>query len=225
MKQIQQYCDEIIEREGIYHNSYFENLRNGNMSLAEFRKTQEQFYFAVLFFARPMTALIARFPHPKTRLTILENVVEEHGGFKENAFHESTFREFLDKVGSDVEELDSCVLWPEIRAFNSVLSTACIFDEAQVGVACMGAIEYAFAEISAIIGRSVVKHNWLSENELCHYKLHSKIDRRHAAEFFEIIDEDWNDSAKRYLVQQGIEMGIYCFSRLYRDLYERASAL
>ena len=63
------YCDQVIAESGIYENEFFCALREETMTLEEFRLTQEQFYFAVLFFARPMTALIARFPNPKTRLS------------------------------------------------------------------------------------------------------------------------------------------------------------
>ena len=214
-----QYAEQIIAEREIYSNSFFTSLKDGSMTLEEFRKTQVQFYSAVLFFARPMTALIARFPHPATRLTILENVVEEHGDFSEKAFHESTFKEFLQSIDVDISNIAEIELWPEIRSFNSTLMTACIFDEPEVGVACLGVIEYMFAEISAIIGRTVVARNWCSEEKLVHYKLHSTLDRRHAREFFDIIEDKWQDKTSSYMIKQGIEMGVYIFNRLYEDLY------
>jgi pyrroloquinoline-quinone synthase len=216
------YSNQIIADRGVYGNNYFIALQSGEMNLEQFQRTQEQFYFAVHFFSRPMTALLARFPDPQTRLSILENVVEEHGGFQEKAFHETTFRKFLISIGVNDERLSSVGLWPEVRAFNSTLMTPCIFDEPEVGVACLGVIEYMFAEISTIIGRSVVGRGWCLEESLVHYKLHSAIDKRHAREFFEIVDHNWSDESKRYFIEQGIEMGVYIFDRLYRDLYETA---
>ena len=55
-----------------------------------------------------------------------------------------------------------------IRAFNSVLLTACTYDELEVGICCMGIIEMAFADISAIIGKQVVEKNWVKEEDLVH---------------------------------------------------------
>ncbi len=216
------YSEEVIAHRGVYGNNYFLSLQRGEMNLEQFQRTQEQFYFAVHFFSRPMTALIARFPDPQTRLSILENVVEEHGDFQEKAFHETTFKQFLNSIGIKGERLDEISLWPEVRAFNSTLMTSCIFDEPEVGVACLGVIEYMFAEISSIIGRAVVDRGWCAEEKLVHYKLHSAIDKRHAREFFEIIDHKWADESKRYLIEQGIQMGVYIFDRMYRDLYENA---
>src|SRR4051812_15114042 len=60
-------------------NPYLRALKTGSMSLAQFRHSQEQFFWAVSFFSRPMAAMVARIPDAKARLDILHNVVEEHG--------------------------------------------------------------------------------------------------------------------------------------------------
>lgn len=219
---VQNYCSEKVNASGIYENNFFKNLADGTMPLTEFIETQKQFYYTVSFFSRPMTALMARFPNPGKRLSILENVVEEHGSFKKSAFHESTFREFLKSLGVNTGELEELELWPEVRAFNSTLMTACVFDEAEVGVCCMGAIEFMFATISAQIGQSVIKRGWCTEGNLKHYKLHAKIDVQHAADFFNIVEASWLDEAKNYWIRQGVDMGIYIFDRLYKDLCARA---
>ena len=112
------------------------------------------------------------------------------------------------------------VPWPALRAFNSVLTAACVLDELEVGVACMGIIEYAFADLSAIIGRAVVRQGWVAEDRLVHYKLHAEIDKRHAEEFFAVIEPRWDNPERRYYVEQGLELGAYAFDRLYRDSYE-----
>jgi pyrroloquinoline-quinone synthase len=202
----------------ILHNPYLDALRDGSMSLDTFRRTQEQFFFAVTFFPRPMAALVGRIPDPKARLDILHNLVEEHGEFQEQAFHHNTFRQFLRTIGSDPDTLDALTLWPAVRAFNAVLTAACVLDELEVGVGCMGIIEQAFAGISATIGKAVVERGWVTEERLVHYKLHAAIDERHAEEFFAVLEPAWEDPKRRYFVGQGLELGAYIFDRLYRDL-------
>ncbi len=189
------------------------------MGLECFRRTQEQFCAAVAFYSRPMAALVAHIPNPKDRLDILHNLVEEHGEFQEAAFHATTFEQFLRSIGSRVQTLDDLFFWPEVRAFNSVLVTACIHDDVEVGLACMGIIEYAFAEISALIGNTVAQRGWVEREKLAHYSLHAELDKRHAEQFFAIVEHKWDDSKHRYYVQQGLELGAYVFDRLYRDLY------
>src|SRR5262245_33568 len=110
----------VLERTRILRNPYLEALRDGSMTLECFRRTQEQFFWAVTFFPRPMAALVGRIPDPKQRLDILHNLVEEHGEFEEQSFHHTTFQQFLRSIGSQPEKLTSLPVWPALRAFNSV---------------------------------------------------------------------------------------------------------
>src|SRR5438876_1086291 len=168
-------ADAVLRRIDILHNPYLEALTNGSMSAECFRRTQEQFFFAVTFFPRPMAALVGRIADPRQRLDILHNLVEEHGEFQEQFFHHTTFQQFLRTLGSQPEQLGSLPVWPALRAFNSVLTASCVLDELEVGVACMGVIEYAFAGISAAIGKAVVQRGWVAADRLVHYKLHAEI--------------------------------------------------
>ncbi len=208
----------VLDRIGIMDNPYLTALRDGSMPADVFRRTQEQFFFAVTFFPRPMSALVGRIPDPRQRLDILHNVVEEHGEFDVARFHHTTFQAFLRSIGADPATLDALIIWPSVRAFNSVLTAACVLDDLEVGVACMGVIEQAFAGISAVIGRAVVDRGWVKPDDLVHYKLHAEIDERHAEEFFAVVEPGWADGSRRYFVEQGLELGAYVFDRLYRDL-------
>src|SRR6266446_2181183 len=118
-------ADTALKQVDILNNPYLKSLAGGTMSQACFRRTQEQFFFAVTFFPRPMAGLVARIPDPKMRLDILHNLVEEHGEFDETQFHHNTFQRFLGTIGSDPEKLDGLGVWPAVRAFNSVLTSAC----------------------------------------------------------------------------------------------------
>lgn len=212
-------ADRVLADVGIMNNPYLRALAAGAISLDAFRRSQEQFFFAVTFFPRPMAALVGRIPNPKRRLDILHNLVEEHGEFEEAHFHHNTFQHFLRTIGSDPARLTAMPVAPALRAFNSVLTCACVLDELEVGVGCMGIIEHAFAGISALIGKAVVSNGWVKANDLVHYKLHAEIDMRHAEEFFAVIEDRMDDPARRYFVEQGLDLGAYIFDRLYRDLF------
>ena len=75
-------------------------------------------------------------------------------------------------------------------------------------------IEYAFADISALIGRRVVDLGWVKADELVHYSLHAEIDKRHAAELFEAAE---NTSESTTSILGGLSFGRYIFDRLYID--------
>src|SRR5271155_5365791 len=85
---------ELLEQSGIRGNPYLKSLQDGSMPLEGFRRSQEQFFIAVSFFPRPMSALVGRIPDPQSRLDILHNVVEEHGEFDVKRFHHTTFQDF-----------------------------------------------------------------------------------------------------------------------------------
>jgi pyrroloquinoline-quinone synthase len=217
-------ADCVLEKSGIWRNPYLRALQDGTMTLESFRRSQEQFFFAVTFFPRPMAALVGRIPNPKARIEILHNLVEEHGEFNEELFHHTTFQRFLRSIGSEPEKIETAAPSAAVRAFNSVLTCACVLDELEVGVACMGIIEYAFAGISATIGQGVVQRGWVRQENLVHYALHAEIDQRHAEEFFAVIEPSWEDSSRRYFIEQGLELGAYVFDRLYGDLHALGAA-
>src|SRR3954454_16922092 len=102
----------VLKGIDILHNPYLEGLTDGSMTPECFRRTQEQFFFAVTFFPRPMAALVGRIPDPRQRLDILHNLVEEHGEFEEQFFHHTTFQQFLRSLGSPPEKLGSLSVWP-----------------------------------------------------------------------------------------------------------------
>jgi pyrroloquinoline-quinone synthase len=218
-------ADKFLAAIDIMSNPYLKALDDGTLSLDAFRRSQEHFFFAVTFFPRPMAVLVGRIPNPKTRLDILHNLVEEHGEFQEAQFHHNTFQQFLRSIGDDPARLDQLPVSAPLRAFNSVLTSSCVLDELEVGVGCMGIIEYAFAGISARIGQAVVKNGWVKADDLVHYKLHAEIDMRHAEEFFAVIEPRWDDPARRYYIEQGLELGAYSFDRLYRDLLVLGSSV
>src|SRR2546422_714734 len=109
-------ADAVLQRFNILHNPYLEALTDGSMTPERFRRTQEQFFFAVTFFPRPMAALVGRISDPRQRLDILHNLVEEHGEFEEQFFHHTTFQQFLRTLGSQPEKLAGMMLWPALRA-------------------------------------------------------------------------------------------------------------
>jgi len=202
-------------------NPYLRGLADGSFDRDDFVETQIQFYFAVIFFSRPMAAVAAKIPHPSQRIEVLRNVWEEHGEGNVRLMHGETFLELLHRLG-DVsrDDVEARALWPEVRAFNTTLVGAAVLDEFVIGVCAMGMIERMFVDISAAIGRGIVDRGFLTEDRLIHYRLHAEIDVRHSQDFFDIVRPLWDTSdEERYYIEQGLRLGAYVFDRLYRDLW------
>jgi pyrroloquinoline-quinone synthase len=213
--------DEILAHYRPDDNPYFLALDNEDFSQEDFIETQIQFYFAVVFFSRPMAAVAAKIPSADQRLEIVRNVWEEHGEGNASLAHGSTFLELLRRLGGITPaDVDARALWPEVRAFNTALIGAAVLDEHLVSVAMMGMIERMFVEISGRIGRGIVARGWLPSEHMIHYSLHEELDVKHAEDFFALLRPSWSERpADRYYIEQGLRLGAYVFDRLYRDLY------
>jgi pyrroloquinoline-quinone synthase len=211
----------VLEDSRYLDNPYLEALGRGAFDKDDFVETQIQFFFAVVFFGRPMAAVAAKIPSGERRVEVLRNVWEEHGEGNFSLAHASTFLELLHRLAGVTEaEVERRALWPEVRAFNTVLTGAAVLDTHLVSVGMMGIVERMFVDISAAIGRGIVGNGWLPDSRLVHYKLHAKLDVKHSDDFFEVLSESWRAGPEaRYYVEQGMRLGAYAFDRLYRDLY------
>lgn len=244
---------QVVERQKvgsrILSSPYFATLQNSEMSRFTFESTQQQFFYAVRFFSRAMAALAARIPDSTTRLPLIHNLAEEHGMAEDDGApesgdiraedsagdhhpfhpalaHDRTFLAFLERLRSASSATGhEHTERPAVRAFNLALWAACAIEHPSTAFACLGAIEYAFADISALIGNSIVERGWMSRDKLVHYKLHAEIDKRHAGDFFGVVVNDWADGAAgRHHVESGLSLGFYLFRRLYDDLLTEATS-
>lgn len=220
-RKLSTFIDYVLEDCGYRKNPYFKAVKDGSFTKEDFLETQIQFFFAVIFFSRPMAALSAKIPTADLRVEIVRNVWEEHGEGDPLKVHGTTFVEFLSRVGGVTpEQIESRALWPEVRAFNTMLSGACVLDEYLTGVGVMGMIERMFADISAWLGRGIVERGWLTKEKMIHYCLHEKIDIKHSDDFFNILEKAWDRSEEnKYAIEQGLWLGAYIFNQLYVGLY------
>ncbi len=213
--------DRILLETDYGSNPYITSLQDGSFAKDDFVETQIQFFFAVTFFSRPMAAVAAKIPRAAQRIEVLRNVWEEHGEGNEVMTHGDSFLEFLRRLdGVGFDAILEKPLWPEVRAFNTMLAGACVLDEHLVGVGVLGMIERMFADISAWIGRAVVDRGWIAEDRLIHYNLHEVLDHKHSADFFDVVRPAFGLSPESaYYIEQGLRLGAYSFDALYRDLH------
>lgn len=195
------------------------------MPREDFVRSQVQFFYAVGFFSRNLATLIARLPTSAGRAVLVHNLSEEHGldeehpaeGFRPQLAHDRTFARFLSTLGIGEEELAESPPEAPVQAFNLALLGACGSESPSFALAALGIIEYAFADISALIGSRVVELGWVKADELVHYSLHAEIDKRHAAELFEAAESAVKAGGSGTSILGGLEFGRYIFDRLYND--------
>lgn len=203
-----------------FDNPYLRALSDGSFARGDFVETQVQFLHAVVYFSRPMAVLAARLPRAEQRLSLLENVKDEHGAGDLTGSHERTFLTLLSRLGVGTADIERRAQWPEVRAFNSTLLGVCAHDDLPTALAMLGVIEDLFSGISARIGRAIVERGWLREEELTHYPAHEVLDIGHAEGFYGLVEPlALQEPRAAYQVRQGLELGAYIFLRLYEDLF------
>lgn len=217
-----------VEGRPISQSDYFRHLGSGGMSREQFAMTQRQFFFAVRYFPRPMAALMARMPASGLRQGLIHNLMEEHGGDEIGSSldpalaHDRTFLRFLETLGATdgmSEERESA----PVRAFNTSLMGTCLMEPVETAFGCLGIIEQVFAGLSSIIGETVVRRGWIAAGDLIHYTLHAQIDERHAADFFKVVADAWEEGGeRRQAIEDGVHLGLHVFVRLYSDLWREA---
>ena len=220
MRALRANIQRLKSRSSVSDHPYFAALRDGSMSREDFIETQIQFLFAVTFFSRPMAVLAGRLPRPEMRLSLLHNVSDEHGAGDLGFSHERTFLTLLGRLGVSLEDIEARALWPEVRAFNTILAGACTLDDTFTALATLGIIEDLFSGISAELGSAILERGWLRPQELVHYATHETLDVAHADGFYRELDDAYERHPRHtYPIDQGLELGAYVFLRLYEDLY------
>jgi len=205
--------DELVREAKMTDGVYFTRLVSCEMTLDEFRHSQKQFYFAVNYYSQPIAALFARLSDPSLRMQLLGNLMDEHGSINLEKCHSSTFKAFLNSIGTDLKhtEPESAVL-----AFNLALMGICCHEKPEVAAACLGIIELSFSQISTFIARAVIERSWVSKDKLSHYSLHASLDIDHAQALFDISER--MEHSSRDAIERGMRLGIYIFDQLYTGL-------
>ena len=218
---VKQIVDRVLAETDPWNNPYFVALRDGTFDREDFVETQVQFYYAVVFFSRPMAVVAAKIPSPSLRVEVMRNVWEEHGEGDQTKMHGHTFRELMRRLGGlSIEDIEDRQLWPAVRAFNTTLTGVSISDDWEVATACFGMIERMFVDISNWIGRAIVDNGWLPADQLIHYDVHEVLDVKHSDDFFAVLSNGSDGSAQsHYCIDQGVQLGAYIFDDLYRGLY------
>lgn len=215
---------DVIDRIKLAHdpgqNPYFQALARGTFAREDFVETQIQFLFAVVFFSRPMSILAGRIGRPELRLSLLDNVEDEHGHGDLSLSHERTFLELLARLGVSPAEVEQRALWPEVRAFNTTLLGVSSLDDTYTALAALGIIEDLFAGISTRIGQGILASGWVAREQIVHYAVHEQLDEQHAEGFYKLLRGPYAKHPRHaYQVTQGLELGAYIFLRLYEDLF------
>lgn len=155
---------------------YEEFMRNATQE--EFTRSQIPFYFAVKAFPRALCYLASMVEESNIRLSLAENIWEEHGNGDAKNFHIRTFHQYLMAISGQDYELTHNP-WIE-EWINSWFEAKDVH-----ALACqLAAIEYLYAPISEKLAEHIATLSL--HNEQAHYSKHAVLDWDHGKDLFEI---------------------------------------
>ena len=198
---------------------YFNKLCSGEMSKGEFLNSQIEFAPLVHAFSRSLALVIANIPDALNRISLVENLWEEHGrGIKANV-HGQTMLALIDRLGGMSSEIDINKPSINARIFNEALRSVSSFEDYRFSASVFASIERTFVDVSTMTYKSIVDCGWLEKSRIIHYELHRELDVQHSEEFLLVVNKDWEDSeASRALIEGGIRFGSRLFANFYVGL-------
>ena len=198
---------------------YFNKLCAGEMSKGEFLNSQIEFAPLVHAFSRSLALVIANIPDALNRISLVENLWEEHGrGIKANV-HGQTMLALIDRLGGMSSEIDINKPSINARIFNEALRSVSSFEDYRFSASVFASIERTFVDVSTMTYKSIVDCGWLEKSRIIHYELHRELDVQHSEEFLLVVNKDWEDNeASRALIEGGIRFGSRLFANFYVGL-------
>lgn len=198
---------------------YFNKLCSGEMSKRVFLNSQIEFAPLVHAFSRSLALVIANIPDALNRISLVENLWEEHGrGVKANV-HGQTILALIDRLGGMSSDIDMNKPSVNARIFNEALRSVSSFEDYRFSASVFAGMERTFVDVSTMTYQSIVDCGWLEESRIIHYELHRELDIQHSEEFLLVVNKDWKDSeASRALIEGGIRFGSRLFANFYVGL-------
>jgi pyrroloquinoline-quinone synthase len=215
----QSAIDCLFQEAGLGETPYIRALKDGKLTVEQFRGGALQGYHVVRFFPRFIAALIANIDDHMERLDLIGNLLEEHGGLHEERFHVTTYKEFLYGLGISREEIEQSRPIPGVQAYNRALYDLCAHRPYLEGVAAMGVVEQVVAMVSPLVSTAALSTGLLSKERLRHFDGHAVIDVDHAQETYRIADRYFDDPELREQILTGLSLGMYYHLRLYEDMF------
>lgn len=202
------------------HGSKYAKWLIQESSRVEFFHTQRHFRYAVENFGSVIAGVLSKMSTlTNERMSIAENVAEEHGHNNLTNTHKETFLTFLKSMNPDNINVDLEMSMPALK-FNESVSNYISTHSYYEGAAMVGIIEHLYINISALIAKTVHEREWDSCCQQSHYDVHAELDIEHSRELFEVSESMWNTECP--VIQKQIttaaELGAAYFVQLYTDL-------
>jgi len=180
MKQYDAFISDYELSETLFHKFCLHSSRE------EFLRFQAPFYKAVEAFPRMLCLLGMKIEDSQTRLSVVENLWEEHGQGQSDKFHTATYLNYLECLG------EHFAIEHNFFVDNWVKKVLNLNYDAGEYSAYLAGIEFIYTRVSSCIVEKIKPYCIRQE----HYQTHEKLDYEHAADLLKVAcsikDKDYS---------------------------------
>ena len=174
MNRLQQH----ISAGRLLDHPFYQDWRDGKLTLNELRLYAEQYYHFEASFPRLLSAIHSRCTEPGVRQGILNNLWDEEHGERN---HRLLWLGFCAGLGLTSEEVESTPVHPRTRALLDTYNDICATRSFQEGLAAIYAYEVQLPEVAAEKLKGLRERYGLSDEEaLSFFEVHAVLDQEHS---------------------------------------------
>ncbi|WP_026671697.1 TenA family transcriptional regulator [Alkalihalobacterium bogoriense] len=217
MERVKEKTTQIFQEAVVEEHPLFTVIQANELSEQQVKEVALQLYHVVLAFPRFLAASISNIPHFSDRMSLVENLFEEHGRMNKHHVHSETYKQFLKGMAVTDEEIKKSRPTVGVIAYNRAILDLCLHYDWKEGVAALGVIEEIVARVSPLVAMMAKTRYRNNQAELAHFLEHETLDVEHANEIYEVVAGFYKEESEE-VINQGFELGMYYHMKLYDDV-------
>jgi pyrroloquinoline-quinone synthase len=193
----------------ILTHPFFQRLAEASLSRLQLREFAQQYHIYCSYFPRYLAAVAANVPDDATRLSLVENLWEEHGEGNLEHSHRTLFCRFLTGVDVPEAEWQSARPLPSTAKYVEVLFDLCQHAHFLEGLGALGpGTEFFTSEEYKLILSSLKGYEFLSDYDLEFWSVHIDMDEGHYAGMVSSLVPWATSEENRRLIAEGAHRAV-----------------
>lgn len=164
----------------ILNHPFLQRLAGSTLTREQLKEFALQYNIYCGYFPRYLAAVAANVPDDDTRLSLIENLWEEHGAGNLAESHRTLFRRFLEGVGVSEADWQDAIPLSSTKQYVDILFDLCQHAHFLEGLGALGpGTEYFTSEEYALILSGLQGYPFLSEESVRFWAVHIDMDEGH----------------------------------------------
>jgi pyrroloquinoline quinone (PQQ) biosynthesis protein C len=193
----------------ILTHPFLQRLAEASLASSQLREFAVQYNAYCSYFPRYLAAVAANVPDDATRLSLVENLWEEHGEGNLALSHRTLFHRFLTALGITEKERQTAKPLPSTSEYVNTLFEICHSAHFLEGFGTLSlGTELFTSEEYAIILAGLKKYDFLSLYDLEFWSIHIDLDEDHYSDMASALAPWIHSDTNKKLIQQGAQRAV-----------------